>query len=304
MSGLENYKKLTKLGEGTYGVVYKAIDNRDQSFVAIKEMRYDLDEEGLSSSSLREVSIIRDLKHANIIAFREAIFTERSIALVLDYVEYDLRKLLTRCKRDFEPNFIKSIAFQLLAGLYYMHTHRVIHRDLKPENIMINKNGQLMICDFGLSRYFTIPLKQMTDGLITIWYRPPEILLHNPTYDVSVDIWSTACIIAEISRKRPLFMGDSDLDMIQKIIQTLGTPSQETMSQFHDVENGLFAPPEYTSQNLKEVLNSDDSYFVDLISKMLVIDPHKRISAKEALQHEYFSQIPQQLWDMCFPNGF
>lgn len=301
---LRFYHKIEKLGAGTYGIVYKAIDERTKEFVAMKEMRLLDDEIGINSSTLRECSILRDLRHTNIVGVKNIIITAKTIVIVLEYLDFNLRQLFIKYKSQFEPDFIRSIAFQLLAGIYSMHIHRIIHRDLKPENLLMNMKGELKICDFGLSRYFTIPLKPLTPELITIWYRPPEMLLHNESYEVSVDVWSAGCIIAELTRRKALFPGDSDIDMIHKIFAILGTPPNETLQEFRDFQNGTFVPIKYEPQDLATVLHSNDPYFVDLISKLLVINPRKRITAKEALHHPFFDGISQLIIDKCVPDGF
>lgn len=292
---LSNYERQQKLGEGTYGEVYRAIDKTTNEVVAMKVMRLDHEDEGISQTTLRECTILRSLNHFNIISLKEISFNNDSLVLVCEYLSYDLRKLLKKHQKPLNPDLVRSYAYQLLSGIYYLHTHRVIHRDIKPENLLIDKAGRMKICDFGLSRFFTIPMREFTEGVITLWYRPLEVLLHNPFYDLSIDIWSAGCVIAEMTRGTAIFKGDSELDMIHQIFKTLGTPDQGVLSLFADIKNNKVTIPQYPRQNLHTILETDDDLLVDLISKMLEIDPKKRINAKDARRHPYFDNLPDAI---------
>lgn len=292
---LGNYERQQKLGEGTYGVVYRAIDKQTNEVVAMKVMRLDHEDEGISQTTLRECTILRSLNHFNIISLKEISFSGDSLVLVCEYLSYDLRKLLKKHQKPLNPDLVRSYAYQLLSGIYYLHTHRVIHRDIKPENLLIDKAGRMKICDFGLSRFFTIPMREFTEGVITLWYRPPEILLHNSFYDLSIDIWSAGCVIAEMTRGTAIFKGDSELDMIHQIFKTLGTPDQGVLSLFSDIKNNKITIPQYPRNDMRTYIETDDDLLLDLISKMLEIDPKKRINAKDARRHPYFDNIPDAI---------
>ena len=301
-SSQSRYEDLEKLGEGTYGVVFKARDTVTNEIVAMKVMRLEQEEEGVSSTTLRELTILRIMNHCNIVAMKNISLKENSLTLVFEHLDFDMRKLLRMTKKPLKTNLQRSYAFQLLSGLYFLHTHRVIHRDIKPDNLLLDKQGHLKICDFGLARFFTVPLRNFTEGVVTLWYRPPEVLLHNDFYDLSVDIWSAGCVMAEMARGIPLFSGDSEIDMVHKIFQVFGTPSPEEVEMFHDLKNQKIESFSYQGVSLASQVESDDIWFVDLLSKMLCIDPTKRITAKEALQHPYFNEIPQSVRNCCLGN--
>lgn len=302
-SDLTGYQKLDKLGEGTYGIVYKAKNLATGQIVAMKIMQLDHEEEGISSTALRELTILRTMDHCNVVSMIDIGMKKNSLTIISEFFDLDLRKFLNKTKRrPLKTALQRSYGFQMLAGLYYMHTHRVIHRDIKPDNILIDYQGHLKLCDFGLSRFFTIPIKELTQGVVTLWYRPPEVLLHNEFYELAVDIWSAGCVMAEMARGIPLFMGDSEIDMVHKIFQVLGSPSDEVKSKLHDLDNGTVTIPHYDGVELKEQVKTDDEYFVDLLIKMLNPDPTKRITAKEALNHPYFDSISPQIRKYCIPE--
>ena len=295
------FQKISKLGEGTYGVVYKELDTRTNEIVAVKIMRLDHETEGVSPTTLRELTILRSLDHCNIIRLKDASVKEETLSLVFEYMDCDLRRFLKMSKEPMDRELIRSYAYQMLCGIYFLHIHRVIHRDIKPENLLIDKAGSLKLCDFGLSRYFTLPSRRFTEGVVTLWYRPPEVLLHNDFYEVSIDVWSAGCVIAEMYRGTALFMGDSELDLVHKIFKTLGTPDQEVLNEFEDVRNNKISIPQYEGVPWKALLNTEDMFLIDLIQKMLTVDPKRRITAKEALKHPYFNDIPCAMKDLCYP---
>ena len=263
-------QKIEKLGEGTYGVVYKARDLLYNTDVALKKVRMDAWEEGVPATALREISVLKEVRHANIVAL-ENVFVSRSgnLYLVFELVvsrvgavgaraagpcgsasarartttvlvfasapvlppltkpppltirrppriaslpppqDWDLKLYLDH-HRDagMDPRLVKWLMWQLLAGTEACHAHRIVHRDLKPQNILINRSGSLKLADFGLARTFSVPLRQYTHEVVTLWYRCPEILLGQPTYSMAVDTWSAGCILAEMAAGRPLFTGD------------------------------------------------------------------------------------------------
>lgn len=291
VSFFEKYVKLDKLGEGTYGVVYKALDTEKNKTVAMKILRLDQESEGISATTLREISILQSMDHVNIVNLVDQYIDDTQLVIIEEYLDMDIRKLMHRTKKSFETNLQQSYAYQLLSGLYYLHTHRVIHRDVKPDNLLIDAKGYLKICDFGLSRFFTIPIQMLTPDLVTLWYRPPELLLHNDYYEVSVDIWSAGCVLAELAMRKPLFPGDSNIAQIHAIFNVLGTPDKQTLSYFKDFSTGVTKVPQYNPTKLESIIQTENVFFIDLLYKLLEIDPRKRITAKEALKHPYFNEI-------------
>ena len=172
---------------------------------------------GIPSTALREVSLLQQLKHPNVVQLLDVIHSDRRLTLVFEYVPQDLKKCLLKAPTGLEPFVVKSLLFQLLQGIAYCHRHRILHRDLKPQNLLIDNNGFLKIADFGLARPFGITPRLYTHEVVTLWYRPPDILAGSNTYSVSVDMWSIGCIFAEMVSGQPLFQGTSDDDQLQKV---------------------------------------------------------------------------------------
>ncbi|KAK8894896.1 hypothetical protein M9Y10_023337 [Tritrichomonas musculus] len=296
------YRRESKLGEGTYGVVYKAIDTKNGETVALKKMKFDQEEDGIPPATLREMSILRSISHTNIVSLKDVIIQPGSLILIQEYLDCNLRQLLLKVKNPLDLSLIQSYSFQLLCGIFVLHTHRIIHRDIKPENLLLDKNGFLKICDFGLSRYFTLPLRQYSPDVVSEWYRAPELLFGSKSYELSIDVWSAGCIIAEMIRGAPLFQGDSDLDQIHKIFQVLGTPNEDSMPNYADLQKDFPGIAQYPRADLREILKTDDEFLIDLVSKILQYDPMKRLTAQDALKHPFFDTISPQIKKLCWPK--
>ena len=280
------YIHYDKLGEGTYGCVYKGKDSNQDKIVAIKYIYNDVTNEGIDPLVLREMSIMKSLDHINIIKLFDVLFLKKSNVFVMEYMNASLSDLLKG--RRIAPDLMQSYAFQLLCGVHYMHSHRVIHRDLKPSNILLNSEGILKITDFGLSRYFSIPFGRYSPNIVTPGYKAPELLFHNEIYDLSVDIWSVGCIIAEMVVGYPIFAGHTPMDSIRKIFEIIGIPDHQLKNEFHDLENVDINISEYQYIGLSNTLGTSDVALLDLLSKLLNLDFRRRITAKEALNHQYF----------------
>ena len=199
---MERYQKLEKIGEGTYGVVYKAKDRISAEIIALKKIRLEAEDEGIPSTAIREISLLKELQHANIVRLYDVVHTEKKLTLVFEYLDQDLKQYLDHCEGGLEPGILKSFLYQLLRGVGYCHHHRVLHRDLKPQNLLINREGELKLADFGLARAFGIPVRSYTHEVVTLWYRAPDVLMGSRKYSTPVDIWSIGCIFAEMSSGR------------------------------------------------------------------------------------------------------
>jgi serine/threonine protein kinase len=298
---LTNYDKQEKLGEGTYGVVYKALDKRTGETVAMKSIRLDHESEGLPATAVREISILKDLSHPNVVDLKEVINSRGKLTLVFEYLEKDLKKFLDGQRRPIQPMLIKSYTYQILTGLCYCHCRRVIHRDMKPQNLLLNTDGLIKLCDFGLARAFTVPMRNYTHEVVTLWYRAPEILLGSKLYSIGIDVWSVGCIAAEMCARRPLFPGDSEIDELQRIFRILGTPTEETWPGVTRLPAYKGSFPKCPRRNLAEVIPNADPLALDLIEKMLIYDPAKRISARAALDHPYFDDLSPSVKNTCRP---
>jgi len=289
---MEKYQKLEKIGEGTYGVVYKAQDGAGDLY-ALKKIRLEAEEEGIPSTAIREISLLKELQHPNIVKLCDVIHSERRLTLVFEYLDQDLKKLLDACDGGLDQETTKSFLFQLLRGVAHCHDHKILHRDLKPQNLLINREGSLKLADFGLARAFGIPVKAFTHEVVTLWYRPPDVLLGSKIYSTSLDVWSVGCIFAEMALGRPLFPGTSEKDQLQKIFQVLGTPTSESWPSIVELPEwkSLSGFPNYEKMQWSSVCPQLDAVARDLLSKMLVYEPAKRITPREAMHHPYFNDL-------------
>ncbi|XP_064975416.1 cell division control protein 2 homolog 1 isoform X3 [Musa acuminata AAA Group] len=227
---MDQYEKVEKIGEGTYGVVYKARDRLTNETIALKKIRLENEDEGVPSTAIREISLLKEMQHNNIVRLQDVVHSEKRIYLVFEYLDLDLKKHMDSCPELVkDPRLVKTYLYQILRGIAYCHSHRVLHRDLKPQNLLIDRQTNVLkLADFGLARAFGIPVRTFTHEVVTLWYRAPEILLGSRHYSTPVDVWSIGCIFAEMVNQRPLFPGDSEIDELFKIFRVLGTPNEET----------------------------------------------------------------------------
>ena len=287
---MDRYQRLHKIGEGTYGVVYKARDKATGEVVALKKIRLDAEDEGIPSTAIREISLLKELQHPNIVRLYDVVHTERKLTLVFEYLDQDLKKYLDICERGLEPTILKSFLYQLLNGVAFCHRHRVLHRDLKPQNLLINREGKLKLADFGLARAFGIPVRSYTHEVVTLWYRAPDVLMGSRTYSTPVDVWSVGCIFAEMANGSPFFNGSSESDQLNKIFQTLGTPADYPgLGDLPDWKPKHHDPPYPGVRNFNDLVPKLDDVAVRLLTSMLRYDPATRISAADAMKHAYFS---------------
>lgn len=286
---------MEKIGEGTYGVVYKAKDRVTGEIIALKKIRLEAEDEGIPSTAIREISLLKELQHPNIVRLYDVVHTEHKLTLVFEFLDQDLKKYLDICDSGLEIPILKSFLYQLITGVAFCHHHRVLHRDLKPPNLLINREGQLKLADFGLARAFGIPVRSYTHEVVTLWYRAPDVLMGSRRYSTPVDIWSVGCIFAEMAQGRPLVAGTSEQDQLEKIFRLLGTPSVVDYP-------GIVELPEYNAEFMPQfppprngiagLVPRLDPSGVDLLSRMLQYDPAKRITAQKALEHPFFNGMP------------
>ncbi|NWX60940.1 CDK18 kinase, partial [Promerops cafer] len=242
---LETYIKLDKLGEGTYATVFKGRSKLTENLVALKEIRLE-HEEGAPCTAIREVSLLKNLKHANIVTLHDIIHTERSLTLVFEYLvglgaslgaggtregradvsfplqDNDLKQYLENCGNLMSVHNVKIFMFQLLRGLAYCHGRKILHRDLKPQNLLINERGELKLADFGLARAKSVPTKTYSNEVVTLWYRPPDVLLGSTEYSTPIDMWGVGCIHYEMVTGRPMFPGSTVKEELHLIFRLLG----------------------------------------------------------------------------------
>ncbi|XP_067934659.1 cyclin-dependent kinase 5 homolog [Watersipora subatra] len=296
---MQKYERLEKIGEGTYGTVFKAKNAHTQEIVALKRVRLDEDDEGVPSSALRETCLLKELKQRNIVNLIEVLYSERKLTLVFEFCDMDLKKYFETLSTPIDQVTVQTLFYQLLRGVAFCHSKNVLHRDLKPQNILINKNGELKLADFGLARAFGIPVRCYSAEVVTLWYRPPDVLFGAKLYTTSIDVWSAACIFAELSTSgKPLFPGSDVDDQLQRIFKLLGTASESTWE-------GVSKLPEFKqfqeypiSMTWEQVVPNLNNAGTDLLQLMMVCDPSKRISAEVAYHHSYFDSLPNyiHLW--------
>lgn len=351
---MERYQKMEKIGEGTYGVVYKAKDRVTGEIIALKKIRLEAEDEGIPSTAIREISLLKELQHPNIVRLYDVVHTERKLTLVFEFLDQDLKKVrpeniqrtesytshkilarkksekishcsgiflvfssdnvherfaffvtiqqrclkyLDVCDSGLGLPILMSFLYQLLTGVAYCHHHRVLHRDLKPPNLLINREGQLKLADFGLARAFGIPVRSYTHEVVTLWYRAPDVLLGSRKYSTPVDIWSVGCIFAEMANGRPLVAGTSEEDQLDRIFRLLGTPKPARdfpgiveLPEYSPDRFPPYPPPRGGLASLVPALNQEG---VDLLNRMLQYDPSRRITAQDALQHQFFAGMKQ-----------
>lgn len=297
---MDKYRKIEKLGEGTYGVVYKAQSKQSGEIVALKRIRLDNDDEGIPCTAVREISLLKELRHPNIVRLLDILHSEKKLTLVFEYLETDLKKWLDGrdgvADADDMP-VIRSYLQQLLQGVAHCHAKMVLHRDLKPQNLLLqSRRGELKIADFGLARAFGAPVRAYSHEVVTLWYRAPDVLLGSRFYSTSIDMWSVGCIFAEMLLGRPLFPGANVKDQLIRIQRLLGTPTIDDwpslcdFDEWRDPTKRAIMFPGHRRQDLHAMFPQLDHAGLDLLTKLLQYDPDARISAADALLHPFFTE--------------
>jgi len=289
---ITNYERLEKIGEGTYGVVYKARSRVTKELVALKKIRLETDEEGCPSTAVREISILQELRdHPFIVQLRNVLHESGKLYLVFEYLLMDLKKYMDTTNGPIDKQLIKSYTYQICAGIEFCHARRIIHRDLKPQNLLIDNKGLIKLADFGLGRAIGIPIRAYTHEVVTLWYRCPEVLLGGKRYAVGIDTWSIGCIFAEMVNKKPIFQGDSEIDELFKIFQILGTPTKEVWPEVESLPQFNEQFPKWRAKDLSKTVPNLCSNGIDLLKRFLIYDPAHRISARRAMKHPYFNDF-------------
>merc|ERR1719378_807160 len=248
-------------------------------------------EEGIPSTAIREIAILKELSHENIVQLVDVFCKPGELVLVFELLESDLKKHMKARGGCLQPSQIKDFAHQLLLGMEFCHANRIIHRDLKPQNLLIDGSSRLKIADFGLARAFMLPVPQYTHEVVTVWYRPLEILLGSKLYSIPVDLWGVGCIHAEMATCSPLFAGDSEIDTAFKIFQKLGTPTEAIWPGVSELPDFKPSFPKWQHKgwaNIRNPLAQVGPQGIDLLDKLMRYNPRTRISARVALQHPYF----------------
>ncbi|KAL8233481.1 hypothetical protein R6Q59_019581 [Mikania micrantha] len=304
------FEKLEQIGEGTYGQVYMAREIKTGEIVALKKIRMDNEKEGFPITAIREIKILKKLQHENVIKLKEIVTSpgpevdehgksgghkyKGSIYMVFEYMDHDLTGLADRPGLRFTIPQIKCYMKQLLTGLHYCHVNQVLHRDIKGSNLLIDNEGNLKLADFGLARSYSTDHKgNLTNRVITLWYRPPELLLGATKYGPSVDMWSVGCIFAELLHGKPILTGKNEPEQLNKIFELCGSPDEVNWPGVSKIPwYTKFKPSRQMKRRVREVFRHFDRNALELLEKMLTLDPSQRISAKDALDAEYFWTDP------------
>ncbi|KAF3913196.1 hypothetical protein AA313_de0206097 [Arthrobotrys entomopaga] len=313
-NSVDDYEPLNRIEEGSYGVVSRARHIATGEIVALKKLKLEAETDGFPITSLREIQTLMAARHPNVVNLREVVVGEQlnqslilaRVYIVMDFIEHDLKTLLDDMPEPFLQSEVKTLMIQLLSATATMHSNWIMHRDLKTSNLLMNNRGQIKVADFGLARYFGDPCLPLTQLVVTLWYRSPELLLGAQKYGTAIDIWSIGCIFAELILKEPLFQGKSEIDQLSKIFELMGVPTDEEWPAWRRLPNSKSLRFPRTKQTTGHLLRSKFPLLttngVSLLSSLLSLDPAKRITAEDALKHPYFKDDPKPKSEAMFPT--
>ncbi|KAJ1424974.1 Serine/threonine-protein kinase, active site [Sesbania bispinosa] len=289
----ESYKMIDKVGQGTYSNVYKALDRETREIVALKKVRFNTSEPESIKFMAREIMILQRLDHPNVVKLK-GLATSRmqySIYLVFDFMQTDLARVIARPGEKLTEPQVKCYMHQLLSGLQHCHDRGILHRDIKGSNLLIDKNGMLKIADFGLANYYNPNHEPpLTNRVVTLWYRAPELLLGSTSYGVGIDLWSAGCLLAEMFRGFPIMPGKTEVEQLHRIFRLCGTPSEEYWRKLK--LSTTFRPPKSYRPSLVETFRDLPPSSLGLLCTLLALDPAFRGSASKALNNQFFFSSP------------
>lgn len=303
---VDNYEKLNRISEGTYGVVYRARDRETGEICALKKVKLEKERDGFPLTSIREINILLSLNHPHIVNVSEVVVGPSldAVFMVMEYCDHDLKAVMEeRMTQPFSIAEVKTLMLQLLSGMAYLHDNWVLHRDLKTSNILYTNRGELKLCDFGLARQYGSPLAPYTHMVVTLWYRAPELLLGQRKYSTAVDVWSIGCIMAELLSKEPLFPGKSEIDQLQLILKTMGSPTEDSWPGVSKLPHAKkFNLGKHPAGTLRQRFPAPGLGFdgrpslseqgFHLLSSLLELCPERRMSCEEAQDHPWFREHP------------
>ncbi|XP_038612369.1 cyclin-dependent kinase-like 1 isoform X1 [Tachyglossus aculeatus] len=290
---MEKYEKIGKIGEGSYGVVFKCRNRDTGQIVAIKRFMESEDDPVIKKIALREIRMLKQLKHPNLVNLLEVFRRKRKLHLVFEYCDHTVLHELDRFQRGVPEQLVKSITWQTLQAVNFCHKHSCIHRDVKPENILITKHLVIKLCDFGFARLLTGPSDYYTDYVATRWYRSPELLVGDTQYGPPVDVWAVGCVFAELLSGSPLWPGKSDVDQLYLIRKTLGDliPRHQQAFSTNQFFSGVRIPDPENMEPLESKFPNISSPALGLMKGCLHMDPAARLTCEQLLQLPYFNSL-------------
>ncbi|KAI7863548.1 kinase-like domain-containing protein [Spinellus fusiger] len=291
-SPITDYDFSRKLGEGTFGEVHKARHKVTGQLVALKRILMHNEKDGVPITAMREIKILKQLRHKNVVPLSDIAVETGNIYMVFPYMDHDLAGLLDNPSVRLSVPQIKTYTKQLLEGTAYLHFNKVLHRDMKAANLLINNEGILKIADFGLARGVEEDNREYTQCVVTRWYRPPELLLGERRYTSAIDMWGVGCVFGELLKLRPILQGQDDMEQLKRIFYLCGSPTQETMPGWNKLPDAGKVRFDVSKRRIHEEFARFDALAADLIEKLLVLDPTRRLTALEALSHDYFYNEP------------
>ena len=290
---MENYDRQALIGEGTFGRVYRATEHSTGRVLAIKKLiKGSSTKEGTELATLREIMLLHELKHENVIDMVEVFMHNAAIHLVFEFCATDLEAVIKETARyELDAARIKGYMQATLRGLAWIHASWILHRDLKPGNLFLSPDGVVKVGDFGLARFFGSPERKYTGQVVTRWYRAPELLFGAKFYGPGVDVWSVGCILAELLLRVPYLPGQSDIEQLSRVFTARGTPTDETWPGVSDLPDYIAFQPQPV-QPLRELFTAATDDTLSLLNACLTMNPAERISAQAALEHAYFTSEP------------
>ncbi|XP_052068897.1 cyclin-dependent kinase-like 4 isoform X11 [Mytilus californianus] len=289
---MEKYENLGLVGEGSYGMVLKCRHKETGQLVAIKKFLESEDDKMVKKIALREVRMLKQLRHDHLVNLIEVFRRKKRLYLVFEFVDHTVLDELEKCPNGLDENTVRRILWQVLKGVEFCHVHNIIHRDVKPENILVSKSGVVKLCDFGFARTLAQPGESYTDYVATRWYRAPELLVGDTKYGKAVDIWAIGCLLSEMLTGEPLFPGDSDIDQLYHIVKCFGnlTPRHKEVFLRNPLFVGMRIPEVKETVPLEKKFNRISSFALDLMKQSLRLDPDDRPTCTQLLKHEFFQK--------------
>ncbi|KAL2048616.1 hypothetical protein N7G274_000528 [Stereocaulon virgatum] len=305
---VDNFEKLNHIEEGSYGWVSRAKETATGDIVALKKLKMENANDGFPVTGLREIQTLMASRHENIVTLREVVMGDQldDVFLVMDFLEHDLKTLQEDMLDGFSPSEIKTLLLQLTSAVEYLHSNWILHRDLKTSNLLMNNRGQMKVADFGMARYYGDPPPKLTQLVVTLWYRAPELLLGAEKYGAEIDLWSVGCIFGELLIKQPLLQGKNEVDQLSKIFGLCGIPTEAAWPGFKRLPNARSLRLPNTTQTTGAVIRARFPLLTTagttLLTSLLSLNPAQRSTAKEVLTHSYFQEDPKPKSTVMFPT--